>query len=64
MAKGYLVDNAQRCIRTGAWLPSHGATCRTYFGVFDAQHVGNGPMARIWLAHHVPISFHGAWLAA
>lgn len=41
-----------------------GATGRTYFAVFDAQHVGDGPAAKIWLSHHVPISFHGAWLAA
>jgi all-trans-8'-apo-beta-carotenal 15,15'-oxygenase len=39
-----------------------GATRRTYFALFDAQHVGDGPAARIWLSHHVPISFHGAWL--
>jgi all-trans-8'-apo-beta-carotenal 15,15'-oxygenase len=41
-----------------------GTTHRTYFAVFDAQHVGDGPIAKIWLSHHVPISFHGAWLAA
>ncbi len=33
----------------------------TFFAVFDAQHVEDGPLAKIRLSHHVPISFHGAW---
>jgi all-trans-8'-apo-beta-carotenal 15,15'-oxygenase len=58
--------------RTGGAVPDEGwliaqcldgATGRTYFAVFDAQRVADGPTARIWLSHHVPISFHGAWLA-
>lgn len=37
---------------------------RTFFAVFDASHITDGPLANIWLSHHVPISFHGAWKAA
>ena len=38
-----------------------GPSGRTFFAVFDAQTLGKGPVAKIWLDHHVPISFHGAW---
>ena len=59
--------------RTGGVVPDEGwliAQCldgaagRTYFAGFDAQRVEDGPTARIWLTPHVPVSFHGAWLAA
>jgi all-trans-8'-apo-beta-carotenal 15,15'-oxygenase len=36
-------------------------TKRSFFAVFDAQKVEDGPLARIWLTHHMPISFHGGW---
>ena len=32
---------------------------RTFSGVFDANAVDAGPLAKVWLTHHVPISFHG-----
>ncbi|MEQ8747569.1 carotenoid oxygenase family protein [Pyruvatibacter sp.] len=38
-------------------------TERTFFAVFDASAVDAGPLAKIWLTHHVPISFHGGWAA-
>jgi all-trans-8'-apo-beta-carotenal 15,15'-oxygenase len=41
-----------------------GASDTTFFALFDAEHLAAGPLARIWLDHHVPISFHGAWQAA
>ncbi len=34
---------------------------KTFFGVFDAHALSDGPIAKIWLDHHVPISFHGSW---
>lgn len=40
-----------------------GASKTTFFALFDAETVGQGPIAKIWLDHHVPISFHGAWRA-
>ena len=41
-----------------------GASRTTFFALFDAASVGPGPIAKIWLEHHVPINFHGAWLPA
>jgi all-trans-8'-apo-beta-carotenal 15,15'-oxygenase len=35
-----------------------------FFALFDAAHVDAGPIARIHLPHHLPISFHGAWRPA
>lgn len=32
--------------------------------VLDAQRMGDGPLARAWLDHHVPLGFHGAWSPA
>jgi all-trans-8'-apo-beta-carotenal 15,15'-oxygenase len=40
-----------------------GTTERAFFALFDAAHVDAGPIARIHLPHHLPISFHGAWKA-
>lgn len=37
---------------------------RSYFAVFEEQSFTNGPVARIQLQHHVPVSFHGYWAAA
>ena len=34
-----------------------------FFALFDAAHVDLGPIARIHLPHHLPISFHGWWKA-
>ena len=33
----------------------------TEFCVLEAKHVGNGPLARIRLKHHVPYGFHGTF---
>lgn len=49
------------------WLISQvldGESGKTFFAVLDASHVEDGPVAKIWLDHHLPISFHGAWKAA
>lgn len=35
----------------------------TCWAVFDAAHLADGPIARAHLDHHVPLSFHGAWVA-
>ena len=37
--------------------------CRTFFALFDASKIADGPIAKIKLGHHVPISFHGSWMA-
>ena len=40
-----------------------GRTEQTCFAMFDAGHISDGPIAKIKLDHHVPISFHGSWMA-
>ena len=34
---------------------------KSYFAVFDEKSFCRGPIARIRLQHHVPLSFHGFW---
>ena len=38
-------------------------TRRSDFAVFDEGEITRGPVARIRLRHHVPLSFHGFWSA-
>jgi all-trans-8'-apo-beta-carotenal 15,15'-oxygenase len=40
-----------------------GGSETAFFALFDAAHVDLGPIARIHLPHHLPISFHGWWKA-
>lgn len=35
-----------------------------FLAIFDGRDVSAGPIARIHLSHHVPLSFHGYWDAA
>ncbi|MBA3464304.1 MAG: carotenoid oxygenase family protein [Deltaproteobacteria bacterium] len=32
-----------------------------YVGVYDAARIPDGPVAKIWIDHHVPITFHGTF---
>lgn len=34
---------------------------RAFVGVYDAARIPDGPVAKIWLDHHVPITFHGTF---
>jgi all-trans-8'-apo-beta-carotenal 15,15'-oxygenase len=34
---------------------------RSYFAVLDRQNFTAGPVAKLHLRHHVPVSFHGYW---
>lgn len=36
---------------------------RSMLAVFDAFDLASGPIAEAWLDHHLPIGFHGAWVA-
>ncbi len=36
-------------------------TLRSDFAVFEEAEIARGPIARIRLRHHVPLSFHGFW---
>ncbi|MCB2098609.1 MAG: carotenoid oxygenase family protein, partial [Parvularculaceae bacterium] len=40
-----------------------GVSLKSFYAVFDAQSVGAGPIAKVLLDHHLPISFHGGWKA-
>jgi all-trans-8'-apo-beta-carotenal 15,15'-oxygenase len=49
------------------WLISQvldGNSGKTFFAVLDAERPEDGPVAKVWLDHHLPISFHGAWKAS
>ena len=50
--------------RESGWLLAEvldGAAGTSFLAVFDTQAIAAGPIARIMLTHHVPISFHGYW---
>lgn len=36
---------------------------RSYLAIFDAKNISKGPIAEVWLRHHLPIGFHGFWNA-
>jgi len=38
------------------------ASHTSHLAVFDAQRVGEGPIARAHFDHHIPAGFHGAWV--
>ncbi len=38
------------------------ASHASHLAVFDAQRVGEGPIARAHFDHHIPSSFHGIWV--
>lgn len=40
-----------------------GTSGTSFFAILDAQRLQDGPVAKVWLDHHLPISFHGAWKA-
>ncbi len=35
---------------------------RAYVGVYDATRIPDGPIAKIWIDHHVPLTFHGTFV--
>jgi carotenoid cleavage dioxygenase-like enzyme len=66
---GSAVRYCNRFVRTGKyqdesedWLLTlvydHGEQ-RSYLAVLRADHIADGPVARVWLEHHTPLSFHG-----
>ena len=53
--------------REPGWLLAEvldGAAGTSFLAVFDARAIAAGPIARVVLRHHLPISFHGYWQAA
>lgn len=35
---------------------------RSYMAFLDARDIQRGPVAKVWFEHHVPMTFHGAWV--
>ena len=51
----------------GEWALTLGhdaARDRAFLAVYRSAQISDGPVARCWFGHHVPITFHGAWGAA
>ena len=38
-----------------------GVSGKSFFAVFDSNTVTKGPIYKIWLNNHLPISFYGPW---
>lgn len=46
------------------WLLSvglDGASGRSFLAIFRSDRLADGPVARVWLQHSTPLSFHGYW---
>lgn len=41
----------------------HVPTKRTCLNIFEADHLANGPICRAWLPYHIPLGFHGNFIA-
>ncbi|HUQ07077.1 MAG TPA: carotenoid oxygenase family protein [Kofleriaceae bacterium] len=51
----------------GEWALTLGhdaASDRAFLAIFRSDRLSDGPVAKCWFAHHVPITFHGAWGAS
>jgi len=61
----FVPDPAARDER--GWLLSlglDGDSGTSFLGVFPSDALADGPVARIWLEHPTPLSFHGYWQSA
>ncbi|MHB1046346.1 MAG: carotenoid oxygenase family protein [Thermoanaerobaculia bacterium] len=61
------VPDPERSAEEAGWLLVElydGDTRKSSLAVLDAARIGDGPLARVLLEHHVPISFHGFWRPA
>jgi carotenoid cleavage dioxygenase-like enzyme len=61
----HVLDSSER-ITEPLYVDGHVlALCHTrdaaYVAVYDATRIPNGPVAKIWIDHHVPITFHGVY---
>ena len=45
-------------------LAHDGPTSRAFLAVYDAARIPDGPIARAWFDHQVPITFHGTYVPA
>lgn len=42
----------------------HVPTKRTCLNIFNIENISDGPIARAWLSHHLPLGFHGTFKAS
>jgi all-trans-8'-apo-beta-carotenal 15,15'-oxygenase len=40
-----------------------GGRDQSFLAIYDGRRIGDGPVARLWLDHRVPVTFHGSWVA-
>jgi all-trans-8'-apo-beta-carotenal 15,15'-oxygenase len=45
-------------------LSHDGATDRAFVSIYDAARIPDGPVARVWFDHQIPITFHGTFAPA
>lgn len=63
-SEAVFVPRAGALGETEGWLVSlvyDAELDRSAWWIFDAAHLGEGPIAKALLDHHVPIGFHGTW---
>lgn len=54
------IEGTGYLIGTALHVPSK----RTCLNIFKANNLANGPVARAWLSHHLPLGFHGNFKSA
>lgn len=65
-SEGVFVPRPGAAREDGGWLISlvyDAAVHASHWAVFDAGRLAAGPIARAFLDHHVPLTFHGTWVA-
>jgi len=59
--RGDIVDDADGWVTT---LVYDGANDGSHLAILDGKRLADGPLARCWFDHFVPMTFHGTWVAA
>lgn len=65
-SEGVFVPRPGSNAETDGWIVSlvyESASHTSHWAVLDAAHIADGPIARAFLDHHVPLSFHGTWVS-
>lgn len=56
-------DSPQRQPRGHLISLIYDARChKSYAAIFHAGAVSDGPIAKLWFDHHIPLTFHGSWV--
>ena len=57
-------DPARPLQENAGWLIAQaldGTTGKSFYAIFNAENIATGPIAKLHLEYHMPISFHGHW---